>query len=107
MTLPHSNFCGENVDCTNDGTEFHKDGADFVDGKRDIAVAAAQYTEDVTPAKPMYQMRKFMGSDGEVRLMLGRDDDGTALPFEVGYSVEKTILREDGERVSLLYEITA
>lgn len=99
-----SNFCSNGaVDCTNDGAEFHlQDLASktFVGGKRDVV---GDFTQDDTPAKPAYRMRKFMGSDGEQRLLLGRDN-GT-LPFEVGHSTPKKFVRKDGERFNLMYEV--
>jgi hypothetical protein len=99
-----SNYCGlSNIDCTNDGAEFHlQDAASrtFVDGKREIST---KWELDDTPAAPSYRMRKFMGSDGKERLLLGRDN-GT-LPFEVGRSTPKKFQREDGEKFNLMYEM--
>jgi hypothetical protein len=71
----------------------------YVDGKRDLETQS--FSDSETPSEPLYRMRRYMSSDGVVRQLLGRDN-GT-LP----HTMEgKEVLKEDGSKAKLMYQIT-
>ncbi|KAH0365829.1 hypothetical protein KCU65_g5802, partial [Aureobasidium melanogenum] len=93
-------YCGNAPDCTNDGGEILLQSTNprtYVDGKRDLP---DDYVDDVTPAKPSWRMRKFLGSDGKMRKLLGRDN-GT-LPIDPYNMIHH---REDGTPWTVVQEI--
>lgn len=96
-------YCQPNPNCANDGGEFilqSRNPRVYINGKRDVET---DFADSDTPSEPLYRMRRYMGSDGVERMLLGRDN-GTITPdIDI---IGREVLKEDSSKATIMHEMT-